>query len=61
MSTTLAQTYRGSEGIQSPQFFEKTPTKVCNLEMDNNGGPFERASLSFDTTITNEEALEIKA
>jgi hypothetical protein len=59
MSTTAEQVYSGAAGKQSPQNFEgKT---VCNLESGLNGGAAEPATQSLTTTVTNEEALEIKA
>src|SRR4029077_8469216 len=61
MSTTVKQTYSGSGGKQEPQFFQKTPTKICNLESNTNGGPYERATQALVTTVTNEEPLEVKA
>lgn len=61
MSTTVGETYSGSAGVQNPQHFQKTPTKICNLESAANGGTPERATQGLETTITNEEALEVKA
>jgi hypothetical protein len=61
MSTTEVQKYAGSGGVQNPDHFETTPTKKCNLESNLNGGAFEKATQALETTVTNEEALEIKA
>jgi hypothetical protein len=59
-STTAELTYFGSTGTQVPQHFEGS-TKICNLESAVNGGPAERTILAFGSTLTSEEALEIKA
>ncbi|HWX97101.1 MAG TPA: hypothetical protein VNZ01_09645 [Solirubrobacteraceae bacterium] len=61
MSTSFNEAFSQSKGVQSPQSFQSTPTKICNLEVSANGGAYERAGLGFESTITNEEALEIKA
>ena len=61
MTTTVSQTYSGAGGKQSPQKFQKATAKFCNLLSNTNGGPFEAATQSLTTTITNEEALEVKA
>jgi hypothetical protein len=61
MSTTFNDAFSQSEGVQKPQSFQSTPTKVCNLEVSANGGAFERTAFGFESTITNEEALEIRA
>jgi hypothetical protein len=61
MSASFAEAFSGSKGVQSPQSFETSPTKICNLESSANGGKFERNDLAFTTTITNEEPLEVKA
>jgi hypothetical protein len=61
MSATFAEAFNGSAGLQSPQAFETTPTKPCNLETNANGGEYERTDLAFTTTISNEEALDVKA
>ena len=61
MSTTVSQTYSGAGGKQSPQKFQLATAKYCNLESNTNGGPFEPATQALTTTITNEEALEVKA
>jgi hypothetical protein len=61
MNATFTEAFSGSEGVQSPQSFETSPTKLCNLEANTNGGPYERSSLAFTSTITNEEPLEVKA
>jgi len=61
MSTTVSQTYSGSGGVQSPQHFQLATSKFCNLESNTNGGAFERATQALTTTVTNEEALEVKA
>jgi hypothetical protein len=60
MSSSFEETYSASKGVQSPQHFEGS-SHICNLESNTNGGAFERSTLAFGTTITNEEALEIKA
>jgi hypothetical protein len=60
-SVTFAEAFSGSKGLQSPQNFETSPTRICNLEASTNGGKFERTDLAFTTTITNEEPLEVKA
>ena len=60
MATTVKQTYSGSGGVQSPQKFQNKTT-ICNLESSANKGPFERSTQALETTITNEEALEVKA
>lgn len=59
-STTVEQKYSGASGVQNPQHFEGS-TKICNLESNLNGGAFERATQQLTTTVTSEEALEIKA
>ncbi|HEX4186466.1 MAG TPA: hypothetical protein VHY83_01090 [Solirubrobacteraceae bacterium] len=64
MSLTATQEYSGSGGKQSPQHFQDkgtTKSKYCNLESNTNGGAFEAATQALTTTVTNEEALEIKA
>jgi hypothetical protein len=60
MRTFNEELFSGSGGVQSPQHLEGS-SHLCNLESRVNGGVFERATLAFNTTITNEEALEIKA
>jgi hypothetical protein len=60
MSTTASDTYAGAAGKQEPQHFEGS-TKICNLESALNGGAAERSTQLLETTITNEEELEIKA
>ena len=60
MSTTASDNYTGSAGKQTPQSFEGS-TKVCNLESALNGGAAERSTQLLETTITNEEPLEILA
>jgi hypothetical protein len=61
MTATFSEAFSESKGVQSPQSFQSTPTKVCNLESSTNGGAFERADLEFTSAITGEEELEIKA
>jgi hypothetical protein len=61
MSTTVGEAFTGKEGMQIPNHFQKTPTKICNLESSANGGTFERTKLVFDTTVKYEEPLEVKA
>jgi hypothetical protein len=61
MSLTAKQVYSGSGGKQSPQHFQLSTSKYCNLESNTNGGAFEAATQALTTTVTNEEALEIKA
>jgi hypothetical protein len=61
MSTTAELKYSGSGGVQNPDHFETTPTKKCNLESNSNGGAFERMTWQLNTTLTNEEALDIRA
>jgi hypothetical protein len=61
MSATFAEAFNGSAGLQSPQAFETTPTKPCNLETNTNGGEYERIMLVFTSTVANEEPLEVKA
>jgi len=61
MSTTANQVYSGSKGVQSPQHFQLATSKFCNLESNANAGAFEAATQALTTTVTNEEALEIKA
>lgn len=60
MQTSATQTYSGSAGVQNPNKLEGS-TKTCNLESRANGGAWERATQSITTTITGEEAAEIKA
>jgi hypothetical protein len=60
MSLTATQFYSGEKGKQTPQHFEGSAA-ICNLESNLNGGAFERATQALSTTVTNEEALEIKA
>jgi hypothetical protein len=59
MSLTAKQTYSGAAGKQNPQNFEGKP--VCNMEIATNGGPAERMTWAFTTTVTNEQELEIFA
>jgi hypothetical protein len=66
MSLTASQTYSGEKGVQNPQHLQDkigstTKQKFCNLESNANGGAFEAATQALTTTVTNEEALEIKA
>ena len=49
MSTNIMETYSGAKGVQSPQHFQKTPTKICNLESETNDGANERVDLSGET------------
>jgi hypothetical protein len=60
-STTSEEKYlaKGS-GVQNPEKFEGTAPR-CNLESALNGGAAELSSQSLLTTITAEEAIEIKA
>jgi hypothetical protein len=61
MSTTATQVYEGSGGKQTPQHFQLSTSKFCNLESNTNGGAYEAATQALTTVVTNEEALEIKA
>jgi len=63
MATTATETYAGSGGKQTPNFVEGKGTVIDNLESSLSGpkGTFERSDQVLVTTITNEEALEIKA
>jgi len=61
MSLTAKQVYKGSGGKQEPQHFQLGTSKYCNLESNTNGGAFEAATQALTTTVTNNEALEIKA
>jgi hypothetical protein len=64
MSLTAEQVYSGSAGVQNPQHFQDIGTaksKFCNLESNANGGAFEAATQALTTTVTGEEALEVKA
>jgi hypothetical protein len=61
MSTTVEQTYSGSGGNQEPSHFQISTWKYCNLESNTNGGEFELATQALLTTVTGEEALEVKA
>ncbi len=61
MSTTFTQLYKGSAGKQEPQHFQLSTSKFCNLEVSTNGGAYEALTWAQSLTITNEEALEIKA
>jgi hypothetical protein len=60
MSTVFEEEYKGANGVQQPQHVEGS-TLIDNLEVSREEGPFELADQVFATTITNEEALEIKA
>ncbi|HXR28374.1 MAG TPA: hypothetical protein VN772_02265 [Solirubrobacteraceae bacterium] len=60
MSATLSETYKGAKGVQESQHIEGS-TALYNLEASLNGGTAQLADQAFATTITNEEALEIKA
>jgi hypothetical protein len=60
MSTSFEEAFSGKEGVQSPQRLQ-SPTKLCNLETQTNGGPWENVDFAFKATLTNEEALEVKA
>jgi hypothetical protein len=57
MSSTFVEKLTGSGGNQYPQ--ELTRHK-CNLEMEVGRAAWERASLTSEITITNEEPLLIK-
>jgi hypothetical protein len=60
-SVNAEEVYSGAGGKQSPQSFEGS-TKVCNLESRaGKEAPWERSTQALVTTITNEEALEIRA
>ena len=61
MSTTFAFAYNGKEGQQEPQHFQPSTAKLCNLIVNDNGGAFERFAWTFGLTLSNGEALEIKA
>jgi hypothetical protein len=61
MGTSVKQHYSGSAGVQNPQHFQNLKPPICNLESSLNKGAAERATQALETTITNEEALEIKA
>jgi hypothetical protein len=61
MSITVKQVYKGSGGKQEPQHFQLSTSKFCNLESNTNGGAFEAATQALTTTVTGEEALEVKA
>jgi hypothetical protein len=61
MSASFQQTYSGEKGVQNPQHFQLATSKFCNLIVNSNGGAFERMTWAITSTITNEEALEIKA
>jgi hypothetical protein len=61
MTATFSEAFSESKGVQNPQSFQATPTKICNLESSANGGTFERAALEFNSMTANEEAIEIKA
>ncbi len=58
---TVEQNYKSTGSKQEPQSFQKTPTKICQLESTVNGGAPEKSGQKLITTVTNEEALEIKA
>lgn len=59
-STEAAQTWSGAAGAQNPNKLEGS-TKTCNLESRANAGAWERVTESLLTTLTSEEAVEIKA
>ena len=61
MTITVNETYSGAGGKQSPQKFQPLTGKFCNLESNTNGGPFEAATQALTSTVTGEEALEVKA
>jgi hypothetical protein len=61
-ATTIKQKYStDGKAHQVPNHFEKTPTKICQLESSLNGGETEDSGQLLQTTVTNEEALEVKA
>lgn len=61
-ATTIKQNYETTGGgHQKTTHFEKTPTKLCQLESSLNGGETELSGQVLETTVTNEEALEVKA
>ncbi len=60
MSASFANAFAATEGKQEPQSFEGT-FKLANLEWQLNGNAWESLGLSFASTITNEQELEIKA
>jgi hypothetical protein len=60
MSTAFSEEYKGASGVQEPQHTQGS-TRIDNLEASVNEGAFELDDQVFAMTITNEEALEIKA
>jgi hypothetical protein len=62
MSSTFTEEYKGAKGVQQPQNVEGS-TAVDNLETSLAGvkGEFERSDEVLTTTVTSEEALEVKA
>ncbi|MBA3807501.1 MAG: hypothetical protein H0X28_03765 [Solirubrobacterales bacterium] len=61
-ATTIGQKYETTGGgHQKTTHFEKTPTKICQLESSVNGGARELSGQVLETTVTNEEPLEVKA
>jgi len=64
MTETFTSHFKGAEGKpghQEQQFFQPATSPYCNLESNANGGPYEKGTETLTTTLTNEEALEIKA
>jgi hypothetical protein len=60
MALSLQTLYSQSKGTQQPAHFDGS-ARVCNLEVAFNGGKAERAGEALQATITNEEALELRA
>jgi hypothetical protein len=62
MSTTLGEEYKSAGGgHQAVTHFQKTPTKICQLESSVNGGAAELSAQIQEVTITSEEPLELRA
>lgn len=57
MSSTFKLKYKATAGKQSPEHFEGESNAV--LSMSINGGASEQAGLTLESTVTNEEEVEL--
>jgi hypothetical protein len=61
MTVTYTESFSGKEGAQAPQHFQPLSGKYCNLVSNVNGGAFEASTWTLTQSLSNEEALELKA
>lgn len=60
MSATQALKYKGSRGFQSPEFYEEGGSLIRDVLFFNSSGKgFVQSDVSFTSTLTSEEKLEI--